>query len=54
MADIDGKMGDEVEKITLGSRKEPFKMSQLPFPVSFVECSVKQGEITAIEEFVSK
>jgi hypothetical protein len=54
MADIDGKKGGSVEEITLGAADEPFKMDQLPFKVAFVECSVKQGEVSAIEQFLAK
>jgi hypothetical protein len=54
LADIDGKKGGNVEEITLGAADEPFKMDQLPFKVSFAECSVKQGEVSAIEAFLSK
>lgn len=54
LADIDGKKGGNVEEITLGAVDEPFKMDQLPFKVSFAECSVKQGEVSAIEAFLSK
>lgn len=54
MADIDGKKGGMVEEITLGSPDEQFKMDQLPFKVTFVQCSVRQGEVAAVEDFLSK
>jgi hypothetical protein len=54
LGDIDGKKGGGVEEITLGSPDESFKMEQLPFKVIFAECSVKQGDVAAIEDFLTK
>jgi signal recognition particle receptor subunit beta len=53
LGDID-KKGKTAEEISLGESDQPFKMEQLPFTISFVECSVKQGEVDAIKDFLSK
>jgi signal recognition particle receptor subunit beta len=50
MADIDGKK----TQVSLGIKGKNFKWEHLPFPVSFAECSVKEGDIAQIEEFIHK
>ncbi|KAL6068631.1 Signal recognition particle receptor subunit beta [Balamuthia mandrillaris] len=53
MEDIGGSSAEE-RRVAVGVEGEAFKMEQLPFPVSFVECSVKQGDILPIEQFIRK
>jgi len=49
MEDING---GGVKEVTLGVKGKGFEMSQLPFKVTFAECSVKTGDIKDIEKFI--
>jgi len=43
---------DQENEIYLGIEKEKFTLSQLPFPVTFESCSVKNNDIKKILQFV--
>jgi len=52
MGDIDGK-NDNIH-LRLGVKGKDFKFSQLTIPITFVECSVKEGDTKPIEDFIRK
>jgi len=45
--------GGEVKEVTLGKKGKSFEMKDLPFKVTFTECSVKTGDdVHVIEKHI--
>ncbi len=46
--------GHKLEEITLGSPDKKFTMDQVPLDISFVECSVKQGDLHQLDAWIKE